>query len=1472
MADASTVNELVLRWQELREQGRSASAEELCAGRPDLLDDLRRRLEALRSMEQFLGATGETPGPALGACPAHLPELASPLPTHPQTGPPPDARPDGAPFRPDDAEGFDLREYELLGPVGRGGMGEVFRGKDPALGRDLAVKVLRPRLRGDPGAEGLFQQEARVTGALQHPNIVPVHNLGRLPDGRLYYTMKLVRGRNLADMLEEGTGPDRLPVLLAVFEKVCQAVAFAHSRGVIHRDLKPLNIMLGAFGEVQVMDWGLAKALRRGDGPGPQHGQAAEEGHTVRRILLAGSTIDDQGTGVVGTPAYMAPEQARGAGDVVDERADVFGLGAILCAVLTGRPPYSGESVDETLRQAASGDTADALARLDGCGADGELVELCKACVAAEHTQRPRDGGAVAGRVSAYLAGVQERLRRAELERAVALARVAEERRRRRWQLILAASVVGTLLLAGAAVAWYARYRRDVETRATAAYAEALRLRSEARAAAEGEALVKWVGAGAACRRAAELLGTSDRGDLADRVRLLDEELRNEADAARQAAEVRQKNGRMRLALDRAAQPGIFGLMNAPNPDFAGGTASYADAFREYGLDLTDPSLSAAEAAAVIRAGELRRDLISGLDAWVLLLPSESPQAKIPDGPFAEANRRQQAETQQQVEFRRRLMAVITAADDLDTLTSQVRADFEKRDKQALRLLLRETNLSTLPTGSLQMLLAVLYQQDAPSELRQTLAQAVRRKPDDFWLNYSLALELTYHRPSRPAEAIGYFRSAVLLRPATALVRMHFVKALLDAGQVEEALVVGREAAQLARGMESPYPERAFLRACIANQKWDEAVALCWKLGGAGRRPPELRDAIRGSGRLDEAQRLLDEEPDHSENHRLCGQILEARGESEGAEAAYRKALELKPADWQSRKDLVSLCVAAGQFDKGFAVADAAPAVRPQQADLYTHLGHCFGGQRRFDQAAAAHRKAIQAQDGFAPAHAGLCCALLEMGLVDDAITVGSRAVALDPGDVNAQRNLGRALRKGGRLGEAVAAHRRAVQLAPGAGLAWLSLAYTLSVEGSLDECADACRKAAELLPNNPYPLIALGEARYSRRRYETAEIAFKDALTLAPDHPEALCRLGLTLREQGRFAEALDRLRRGHSLGVKETGWSLPSVVWLKETERQIALARPVVFTELRQLKGHTNGINAVAISPDGRLAVTADHDGRAILWQFPLGRKVQEFETPSKHIADVVFTPDGKAVFFGGLDKPQLWRLGAKVAERKFEGLAAATVVNTVAVTPDGRRCLAAGKESEDVIRCWDLATGQPSLSLKGHGKGWVGSICVSPDGAQALSAGGDATARLWDLTSGQELYRFELRRFGVTEGLGGATAFCQDGKGVLTPYEGRFVRLWDLETKEKVWDFEHQSEVRAIAVLADGNRFLSVSEDKTLRLWNLKTGQQLGQVLVQEPLTCVAVAPDGRHLLAGTLGRPTVRIWRIDSVTEAVAPKAK
>jgi eukaryotic-like serine/threonine-protein kinase len=226
--------------------------------------------------------------------------------------------------------------YELVEKLGEGGMGGVYRVADTALDRQVALKVIRVVDSTGEFAARLLR-EAKIIAQLEHPGIVPVHDVGTLPDGRVFYTMKLVQGLRLDQYtLEAGGVPERL----RTFQKICEAVSFAHAHNVLHRDLKPQNIMVGPFGEVLVMDWGLAKVLN----PAAVHVNAEEHAIGLRQEsrLDAERDVPDTAHGaVLGTPGYMAPEQARGDVMAIGLRADVYALGAVLNFLLrdSGRTP-----------------------------------------------------------------------------------------------------------------------------------------------------------------------------------------------------------------------------------------------------------------------------------------------------------------------------------------------------------------------------------------------------------------------------------------------------------------------------------------------------------------------------------------------------------------------------------------------------------------------------------------------------------------------------------------------------------------------------------------------------------------------------------------------------------------------------------------------------------------------------------------------------------------------------------------------------------------------------------------------------------------------------------------------------------------------------------------------------------------------------------------------------------------------------
>ncbi|MCC6143635.1 MAG: protein kinase [Candidatus Hydrogenedentes bacterium] len=293
--------------------------------------------------------------------------------------------------------------YQSMEEYARGGMGRIIRVRDLFLDREIALKELLPgpviRGMGRTGhsrhssvARRLFLQEARTTGRLQHPSIVPVHEIGQRSDGTLYYTMKLVKGRPLSQAIRSAENlADRL-ALLPHFLDVCHAVAYAHSQGVIHRDLKPQNIMIGEFAETVVIDWGLALDMR-----------ACQAEMAVRPRRGHEAESDSPFADAMGTPAYMAPEQALGQHDRVSERSDIYALGAVLYKLLTGATPFKGTTTDDVLEKVVR-ESPRPVSELEP-GVPPELVAVCTRAMAKNPTARFPSVLALAEEIERFQAG-----------------------------------------------------------------------------------------------------------------------------------------------------------------------------------------------------------------------------------------------------------------------------------------------------------------------------------------------------------------------------------------------------------------------------------------------------------------------------------------------------------------------------------------------------------------------------------------------------------------------------------------------------------------------------------------------------------------------------------------------------------------------------------------------------------------------------------------------------------------------------------------------------------------------------------------------------------------------------------------------------------------------------------------------------------------------------------------------------------
>ncbi|QDV47046.1 Serine/threonine-protein kinase PrkC [Stieleria neptunia] len=299
-----------------------------------------------------------------------------------------------------------MERYAIDKQIGKGGMGLVYHAYDSTFDREVAIKVLLKNYQGRDEACQRFFQEARTTARLQHPGIVSVYDMGISDDGQPFFAMKLVEGRTLSELMKtENKTQLQYSRLLDVFARVCQTIAYAHSHQTVHLDIKPSNVMVGAYGEVHVMDWGLSRQLGKSPIELTPICPAAVEHISDEQLsmILSNSKI-------IGTPSYMAPEQARG--HHISVRSDVFGLGALLCEILTGKPPYEGSSFRRIYRRAARGSLDKTYQRLDACDADPAIIALAKRCLAREENARPADAGTIATQITTYLESSKERAER----------------------------------------------------------------------------------------------------------------------------------------------------------------------------------------------------------------------------------------------------------------------------------------------------------------------------------------------------------------------------------------------------------------------------------------------------------------------------------------------------------------------------------------------------------------------------------------------------------------------------------------------------------------------------------------------------------------------------------------------------------------------------------------------------------------------------------------------------------------------------------------------------------------------------------------------------------------------------------------------------------------------------------------------------------------------------------------------------
>ena len=653
--------------------------DEVCATCPELLPEVCDRLRRLRELEAQIDSFFPTPGSGTRS------------------------------FEPADGRFPQISGYDIEAILGRGGMGIVYKARHLRLGRVVALKMLQAGAYAGAHEQARFQREAQVVAGLRHANIVQVYDVGD-DDGCPFFTMELLEGGSLVQALAGTPQPARHAAALLVM--LAQAVQVAHESGIVHRDLKPGNILLTADGTPKVADFGLALHFR---------GEAA--------LTLSGARM--------GTPSYMAPEQVSGKAGTIGPAADIYALGALFYEMLTGRPPFRGETASETERQVVH-DEPVSPRRLNS-KLPRDLDTICVKCLAKEPERRYSSAAALA-----------DDLRRFGEGRPIQARPVSFSEHLWRWCRrnpaagALVATALALVALAAGGGFWLERQqaeRREETARREGRQTQATEAALEK--AADLERQGRWPEARAVLEGAPTLLDNAAPAHLRERLR------RARADIET-AAELEE----IRLSLSATSPP-------ARTPPRSAGHL-YADAFRKYGIDLRE--LEPAEAR--VRRSAIRDTLLGFLYDWLYWAPEADR-----DG----------------------LRALLDRADD-DNWRRAYREVLTDREPRKVKQLAAAPDAPAQPPVVLSGLGGLLLGGDQPEEALTLLREAQQRNPADFWINIVLGHYLVKQRPQ---EAIAYYRAAVAIRPSSDQAYLLLGSALLGAGDVDGAIAAFRRARML---------------------------------------------------------------------------------------------------------------------------------------------------------------------------------------------------------------------------------------------------------------------------------------------------------------------------------------------------------------------------------------------------------------------------------------------------------------------------------------------------------------------------------------------------------------------------------------------------------------------------------------------------------------------------------------------------
>ncbi|TVS20393.1 MAG: serine/threonine protein kinase, partial [Planctomycetaceae bacterium] len=1333
-------------------------------------------------------------------------------------------------------------DYEVLDILGQGGMGLVSAARQTSINRTVAVKTLRSDKQADLHSRQKFLSEAVVTGELEHPHIVPIYDLGKDQNGTLFYSMKRVKGRPWDTDLRHKSVTENLEILM----KVADAVAFAHSRGVLHRDLKPENVMLGDFGEVMLMDWGLAISVDE----------------------VAKSAT------VAGTPAYMAPEMAAGESAKIGVASDIYLLGAILYEIVTGSPPHMGPTVMDCLTAAARNELA-------ATQESGELLEIALRALETQPEDRYSSVGdfqaairdyhahsesirlseraergleqalqeddyqvfasalfgfreayalwsgnhpAQAGIVEAGLAYASSALRKGDYDLAATLldasepshapvlqrVRIAQQERDSRQKRLQAAKrlagalVLAVLIVVGVAFFWIRNERdrallaeqgaisaqEDAELRPE----EAIREQERADDAAKGE------------KRAAE-------AERAERQRA--------EKATAQALEATAAEARQRQQAEREAYVARIGLAAAK-----------------------------IEENAFQRARELLDDCPPALRDWewgrLMYLCQQHVR---------EVDNQQPIET---VAFSPDERLFVTGGWD-----------------GVIRIWETETGeLQSMISTEGQYVFAAAFSPDG-----RYLAIGNNHSPD-----YLQVFNIQTGQPADTPSLRGHgdaVLSVVFSRDGKRLLTGSYDNTArlwdLESGEStvfhghdwwvwsasfspdeQKILTTSQDGSALVWSVETARPQTPFLEhggpvfggafapdgTSVVTAGYDGRILL-WD-------PDQLRP-------FDFAVLTSDRTNPPPPYETLLGHTAAVRTVhfSEDGRLLLSSGNDNTVRVWDvaERRPLKTLRGHGGRVP----ACAFAPDSRRILSGSHDHRAMLWSLERYEElrvyrsRVLTGHRDAILGADFSSDGTRIVSASRDRTARIWD-VTSGREMRQLREGHdflvaacrffPDGKRILTAAIDNTVRVWDIVSGAQQLTLPATG-----FSAAVALSSDGHRILTGAAREQTADgdAVPGWSAKLWD-GETGQLLRRFDghAAEVT---AVALSPvanvlftGDARGQCRLW-----DGETGETLWQVS-GHSRPVTSATFTSDGRRVLTASSDNTVIGWDTNTGQATSiLLKHPDAVTALALSPDNRYALTACADRVARLWQVETNREIGQVHLGSSIIQDVAFSPDGsEAAIMAAEGTVQIWRVD-QISQHAGDSDGPHQILQTdpdqawsLAFSPDSLLLLTAGGDEANL---WNVKTGR--LGMRFARQGSVASARFSPDGRWIVSGSWDTTAKIWDAESGLVQRRLEGHTGFVND-----VVFSPSGNRVATASDDRTARLWDADTGRELTRFiGHQDRVRSVAFSSDGRYVLTASSDRTARIWDAETGQQLHELAGHDQaVLCAAYSADSQQVITG------------------------